>query len=262
MRKFTIGYTALCISTGIVGYVVRKIQIPPFNSRYVLLRTSGNTSSLILALATAFVLIAMAVALLIKRRTLGEPQLEYNACFGGSFYSLIAVFGYFVFWLGGAGFLIVRGVRAESTQHVVLGILSIPCGFISARLGLITFLRRYNEKHRWLNLAIIAFMICWLLIFYRSMAAYPFISGYAYELLAIVFGLLSFYYQAGIAYGRGKYYRTLFCLGATIHFALTGTANRFFASYAPYFGALVTMSFTNLLLLCDRGKKLASSNND
>ena len=83
----------------------------------------------------------------------------------------------------------------------------------------------------------IAFCCFWLIVSYRQDAVTSVVWSYAPEILAIACSLLSFYYVAGHAYGRGKPFATIFfCnFGAFLCF-VTLPDERLIAQQIMFFG--------------------------
>lgn len=96
----------------------------------------------------------------------------------------------------------------------------------------------------------IAFCCFWLIVSYRQDAVTSVVWSYAPEILAIACSLLSFYYVAGHAYGRGKPFATiLFCnFGAFLCF-VTLPDERLIAQQIMFFGIAGMQLFLSWMLV-------------
>lgn len=96
----------------------------------------------------------------------------------------------------------------------------------------------------------IAFCCFWLIISYRQDAVTSVVWSYAPEILAIACSLLSFYYVAGHAYGRGKPFATIFfCnFGAFLCF-VTLPDERLIAQQIMFFGIAGMQLFLSWMLV-------------
>lgn len=96
----------------------------------------------------------------------------------------------------------------------------------------------------------IAFCCFWLIVSYRQDAVTSVVWSYAPEILAIACSLLSFYYVAGHAYGRGKPFATIFfCnFGAFLCF-VTLPDERLFAQQIMFFGIAGMQLFLSWMLV-------------
>ena len=95
----------------------------------------------------------------------------------------------------------------------------------------------------------IAFCCFWLIVSYRQDAVTSVVWSYAPEILAIACSLLSFYYVAGHAYGRGKPFATIFfCnFGAFLCF-VTLPDERLIAQQIMFFGIAGMQLFLSWML--------------
>ena len=96
----------------------------------------------------------------------------------------------------------------------------------------------------------IAFCCFWLIVSYRQDAVTSVVWSYAPEILAIACSLLSFYYVAGHAYGRGKPFATIFfCnFGAFLCF-VTLPDERLIAQQIMFFGIAGMQLFLSWMLV-------------
>ena len=96
----------------------------------------------------------------------------------------------------------------------------------------------------------IAFCCFWLIVSYRQDAVTSVFWSYAPEILAIACSLLSFYYVAGHAYGRGKPFATIFfCnFGAFLCF-VTLPDERLIAQQIMFFGIAGMQLFLSWMLV-------------
>ena len=96
----------------------------------------------------------------------------------------------------------------------------------------------------------IAFCCFWLIVSYRPDAVTSVVWSYAPEILAIACSLLSFYYVAGHAYGRGKPFATIFfCnFGAFLCF-VTLPDERLIAQQIMFFGIAGMQLFLSWMLV-------------
>lgn len=96
----------------------------------------------------------------------------------------------------------------------------------------------------------IAFCCFWLIVSYRQDAVTSVVWSYAPEILAIACSLLSFYYAAGHAYGRGKPFATIFfCnFGAFLCF-VTLPDERLIAQQIMFFGIAGMQLFLSWMLV-------------
>ena len=96
----------------------------------------------------------------------------------------------------------------------------------------------------------IAFCCFWLIVSYRQDAVTSVVWSYAPEILAIACSLLSFYYVAGHAYGRGKPFATIFfCnFGAFLCF-VTLPGERLIAQQIMFFGIAGMQLFLSWMLV-------------
>lgn len=96
----------------------------------------------------------------------------------------------------------------------------------------------------------IAFCCFWLIVSYRQDAVTSVVWSYAPEILAIACSLLSFYYVAGHAYGRGKPFATIFfCnFGAFLCF-VTLPDERLIAQQIMFFGIAGMQLFLSWVLV-------------
>ena len=96
----------------------------------------------------------------------------------------------------------------------------------------------------------IAFCCFWLIVSYRQDAVTSLVWSYAPEILAIACSLLSFYYVAGHAYGRGKPFATIFfCnFGAFLCF-VTLPDERLIAQQIMFFGIAGMQLFLSWMLV-------------
>lgn len=96
----------------------------------------------------------------------------------------------------------------------------------------------------------IAFCCFWLIVSYRQDAVTSVVWSYAPEILAIACSLLSFYYIAGHAYGRGKPFATIFfCnFGAFLCF-VTLPDERLIAQQIMFFGIAGMQLFLSWMLV-------------
>lgn len=96
----------------------------------------------------------------------------------------------------------------------------------------------------------IAFCCFWLIVSYRQDAVTSVVWSYAPEILAIACSLLSFYYVAGHAYGRGKPFATIFfCnFGAVLCF-VTLPDERLIAQQIMFFGIAGMQLFLSWMLV-------------
>lgn len=96
----------------------------------------------------------------------------------------------------------------------------------------------------------IAFCCFWLIVSYRQDAVTSVVWSYAPEILAIACSLLSFYYVAGQAYGRGKPFATIFfCnFGAFLCF-VTLPDERLIAQQIMFFGIAGMQLFLSWMLV-------------
>ena len=96
----------------------------------------------------------------------------------------------------------------------------------------------------------IAFCCIWLIVSYRQDAVTSVVWSYAPEILAIACSLLSFYYVAGHAYGRGKPFATIFfCnFGAFLCF-VTLPDERLIAQQIMFFGIAGMQLFLSGMLV-------------
>lgn len=96
----------------------------------------------------------------------------------------------------------------------------------------------------------IAFCCFWLIVSYRQDAVTSVVWSYAPEILAIACSLLSFYYVAGHAYGRGKPFATIFfCnFGAFLCF-VTLPDERLIAQQIMFFGIAGMQLFFSWMLV-------------
>lgn len=96
----------------------------------------------------------------------------------------------------------------------------------------------------------IAFCCFWLIVSYRQDAVTSVVWSYAPEILAIACSLLSFYYVAGHAYGRGKPFATIFfCnFGAFLCF-VTLPDERLIAQQIMFFGIAGMQLFISWMLV-------------
>lgn len=96
----------------------------------------------------------------------------------------------------------------------------------------------------------IAFCCFWLIVSYRQDAVTSVVWSYSPEILAIACSLLSFYYVAGHAYGRGKPFATIFfCnFGAFLCF-VTLPDERLIAQQIMFFGIAGMQLFLSWMLV-------------
>ena len=96
----------------------------------------------------------------------------------------------------------------------------------------------------------LAFCCFWLIVSYRQDAVTSVVWSYAPEILAIACSLLSFYYVAGHAYGRGKPFATIFfCnFGAFLCF-VTLPDERLIAQQIMFFGIAGMQLFLSWMLV-------------
>ena len=96
----------------------------------------------------------------------------------------------------------------------------------------------------------IAFCCFWLIVSYRQDAVTSVVWSYAPEILAIACSLLSFYYVAGHAYGRGNSFATIFfCnFGAFLCF-VTLPDERLIAQQIMFFGIAGMQLFLSWMLV-------------
>lgn len=96
----------------------------------------------------------------------------------------------------------------------------------------------------------IVFCCFWLIVSYRQDAVTSVVWSYAPEILAIACSLLSFYYVAGHAYGRGKPFATIFfCnFGAFLCF-VTLPDERLIAQQIMFFGIAGMQLFLSWMLV-------------
>ncbi|MEG2097078.1 MAG: hypothetical protein RRY65_02815 [Pseudoflavonifractor sp.] len=115
-----------------------------------------------------------------------------------------------------------------------------------------------GEKYSF-SLLLPAYMAClWLICAYQVRAGDPVQLDYIYELLAIIFALLAFYFTAGFSFEHGKVSRTVFFSLLAVYFSFVTLADGHGLPHTALylFVIIYLLTSTLLLLFNDRGPRV------
>ena len=200
----------LCATAGIVTLLLRLWMFGTGTDKKGLLVPS-HIGSVLSWVVTAATVVAIAVALLLQRRTYAFRPSRLNALGIG---------------MCGLG-LIVTAISVFADGKAVLNILAGSLALVAALCAiLIAWARLMRMRpHVLLHLPLLLFLLMFLLNRYRVWSAESELQRYFFTLSALVFVLLSAYQRAASEVGLGQRKAGLFFSCAGIYFCLAAVAD-------------------------------------
>jgi len=219
MRKSGIFLWILTIAAGAAGAVMRSIERDTvFDGLTGLALKNAPISLALIGLSVIFA----AAALFLSFRQRGGTEPGYMGAFGH--HSIIACG---LTAISGAAICVAaifeqRRVVAEDGHGLAIYIWT-ALGVAAGLALIIMAVRSYNGNNgrgdvALLSIVPVVFLCWWLISDYMTKASNPVILDYIYEVFAIGFGILGFYYAAGFAFGKSKPRKMVFCSQMAVYF--------------------------------------------
>lgn len=251
MRKFSVIAVIFSLAAGAGGFILRRYQLADaFDTESGLVERGAESTFFLHILIAAFIAAVIAVAIFSAVRY--RPHESFEDTFGtySVLYPLVFI-PVCAVWCCGT---VIHYINSTSSGNVlpadiyfaILSLLAAVCVLFFA-IGIFQ-----NPRHKApyiLSIAPIVFLCFWLILHYRDNATNPVLESYVYQCLAIVSSALSFYYIAGIHYGKPSVGKAIFSYALTVLFCGITLADDIGIGLLLVFGALLAIGTVHLFLL-------------
>lgn len=235
---------------GVMGLLLRGWQLDTSFEPDTGLPISGTPATLVISLA--FVLVAL-LAVLLSRMARPKQPLGFSLAFHNeTLFYLTPVWAAAVLTAAGGFLYLVEWSRLYEPPilQLVFGLMAM----VAAPCLLLIGLRNY--KQGWAtegSLVLLgpAFMSCvWIMFAYQGWARDPIVMDYVFDLFAIIFTLLAYYYVSSYAFGSPR--ETPLCITGTLAVAFSLTVIPFCDRLADQllFAGVILYLLPTLYTLC------------
>ena len=256
MRKFAAVSSACTVIAGIIGFILRRIELKTVFDPETMLAEPGAAVTWILIAFSVLFLAAM--AFLLRRAGALAVEKGLPGAFGSyspvPFY--ITALGCLAIFAGGVllGVKVAR-LPGRNTADAVLALFAILSA-VSAVYCAYSAFRRVSGSELGLFAVIpVVFLCYWLILSYRQRAIDPVLLDYVYEIMALVFLLLGFYYIAGFNFGHIRPRNALFCMNGAIYLGIVTLADGHSLYAALIYVGLIMIMLVSSMLLASNAKK-------
>lgn len=223
MRKPAI--TIFTAIAGAVGAVMRKYELNTvFDSATGLAERNAPVSIFLIALS-----VFVAVVLLVFTTREGRTgRLGYLGAFGHNSVLLFMLISFLGILIALAGIIqaIVLGVGGVLLiQDIVWTILVILSGVGVFLMPLMMWIGKKRKQWPLATIIPVVLMCFWLIFTYMGQVSNPVLLDYVYELFAVGFAILGYYYAAGFMFGREQPRKMIFCSQMAVYFTAVTMAD-------------------------------------
>ncbi len=228
MRKLSFLPPALALACGIIGFFLRSEQLNTiFDSSTGLAQTLAPVSVKLYILTGCITLCSLILALVIPAKY--TPKYEYHSAFHMSSFIAFAVSSLLGMALSAAAVFHFVQLLPEFANMSSGGILVLVLSFLSGISVIITSVSAYTGKHiAGIKIASIipcTFFCLRLLELYTENSANPVLLDFIFPCFACITASLSFFYNAGFAFGKSKIKFTIFFELLAIYFCTLSLAD-------------------------------------
>lgn len=251
---------AIALLGGAVGLLLRRWQLSSGFEPDTGLAIPGAAACTALMAFSALVALAL-VALILPQKG-SWPYDTAFAARSNELYMVCMALGAFL--LLGSGVLELLDfpaayatAREAEANGVLLAVAMPPLRILSCLVGAGCTLLIGRNLYRGLGqgqesltgLGLCLLLCVWLVTVYQRRAIDPVTQNYLYEVLAVVFALMSIYYFTGWSFQTGKLRRSLFCFTMAVYFSLVTLADPHSLADRLRFGFVLLFFAAHALLL-------------
>lgn len=251
MQKKVLSNTVFVIAAGAFGAFFRWLQLQSaFDQETGLLNPSALNYIVPLVILAAAALFYSLVKK-VKSGQLVPPESIADTFRGTGFIYPVA------FWLaavlttvGGIATFLASASTSAPGFNLLLGLCAIVCG-LSFPAVCKSSRKKYSPKlvSTLMTMPIVMFAV-WLIGSYKVNASNPTLWSYAVEIVTICVVMVSFYYTAGVAFGRAKPYKAMLAAMFGAFMCITTLADsRIFGQQLIFLGVAVMLLTENGVLL-------------
>ncbi len=259
MRKFAAVSSACTVIAGIIGFILRRTEAKTVFDPETLLAEPGAAITWILIAFSVLFFAAMAFVL----ARMGELSIEKGL--SGAFGSYLPV-PFFItalaslaIFAGGAvlGVKIAR-LPGRNTADAVLALFAVLSAASTAYCSYSAFKGVSGSELGLFTIIPVVFLCYWLILSYRQRAVDPVLLDYVYEIMALIFLILGFYYSAGFNFGRLRPRKALFCMDGAIYLGIVTLADGHSLYAVLLYVGLIIVMLVNSMLLASNAKRPAA----
>lgn len=236
---------ALAAMLGIVGAVLRKIELNTVFNSVAGLASLGQPISIALALFSAAAVAAFIfLSLPLRKKTTGDGYLDVMGSDSQVLFilSLIAVCG-----------IAAGSVLYYFENKAVTAVLLAAVGFMASLA--VTYLSRPRSKsaegdgNAAASAYFVIFVCLWMVLEYKARSADPVLLDYVYDFLALCSAAMAFYYKAGFAFLRKKPAQTLAYMQISLYFCIVAIPGANGIAQMLYFISFALLLLRDMLCL-------------
>lgn len=212
---------------GVLGYFLRLSEKENvFNHITGLPERGSVTTTVLIALSVIFVLIVLIFTICATVRNKSPDRFDLAFGTNSILYPVtFVIIG--LLWAVGTFFYFtqIRDLGVISGVDIAFTVLSLLTAVSIVLLSTEVFTVTYRKTPYLLSIVPIIFVCFWLILLYRQNASNPVLLAYAYQIIALVFTALSFYFTAGYVFGRPAPGRAIVSYYCAIYFSAVSLAD-------------------------------------
>lgn len=242
----------ISIIAGIVGIVLRKKELATVFDSSTGLAERGATVTILLGVLSAFIVIVSLAYAVVGCRNGKAPGAYERAMSPGNAVELMMLFlGGLAMIVGGVVYYFAaRTEYAAGLYSLVFAVLAAASGVCQVILASAAYRKKRVEGMGIASVVTPLFLCLWLVATYRSYGTEPALLTYCGMCVAIIAATLSFYFNAGFAFGRKRLRSSVF-FGLTAIYMCTVALADFttLPTRLVLFGMILTMSINTASLV-------------